>query len=253
MSIKQPRRPTTPPRRRPRVAGHGQRSGATLVEAPTSVTSAEPVEATTPAEPATSAEPVEAPTSAERTTSAEPVEAPRRRSALLHPPRRTQRWLLPLGGLTILAVAFGATSYAVTQKPADSASAQASANDAATTAAASAAQTILGYSYRTIDANIAAARTDMTAPFASTSLTPKLVSELRSLADQRKLVVKASVRSAAALECGEDCSTSTVRVLLFIDQDRTTAGKPTSAIPVRAVFTMTDQAGRWLVSNMVDF
>lgn len=241
MSIKQPRRPTTPPRRRPRVAGHGQRSGATLVEAPTSAASV------------TSAEPVEAPTSAEPATSAEPVEAPRRRSALLHPPRRTQRWLLPLGGLTILAVAFGATSYAVTQKPADGASAQASANDAATTAAANAAQTILGYSYRTIDANIAAARTDMTAPFASTSLTPKLVSELRSLADQRKLVVKASVRSAAALECGEDCSTSTVRVLLFIDQDRTTAGKPTSAIPVRAVFTMTDQAGRWLVSNMVDF
>jgi hypothetical protein len=175
--------------------------------------------------------------------------APRRAAELLHPPRRTQRWLWPLAVLTVAGVAFGAVA-SIERAHRDSVAAdQQRAEDAAASAASTAAERILGYSYTSVAADLAAAQKQMTPAFAKKFA--KVEPTVESLAKQRKLVVKASVRNAAVLECGDDCSADEARVLLYVDQARTGDGKALDAIAVRTVFTMTKTGGRWLVSDSV--
>jgi Mce-associated membrane protein len=216
------------------VAGEGRRSTPSPADAP-----ADPVE-------------IDEPDEVEETapSEAQKVPAPRRTHAgLLHPPKRTQRWLWPLAGLTVLSVAFGAVAAVHRADTVHGVTSQASADDAASSAAATAAQGILGYSYTSVAADLAAAQRLMTPTFAKSF--GSVMPTVESLAQQRKLVVKATVRNAAVLECGEDCSTDTVKVLLFVDQTRTSDGKALDPIAIRTVFTMTEQGGRWLVDDSV--
>lgn len=144
---------------------------------------------------------------------------------------------------------FGAVTTVQRAQHDDGAAAQQRADDAAASAASTAAQHILGYSYTSVAADLATAQKQMTPAFAKKFA--KVVPTVESLAAQRKLVVKASVRNTAVLECGEDCSTSKVRVLLYVDQERTGDGTALDAIAVRTVFTMTKTDGHWLVSGSV--
>jgi Mce-associated membrane protein len=63
--------------------------------------------------------------------------------------------------------------------------------------------------------------------------------------------VKATVRNAAAIECGDKCRPDRATVLVFIDQARVAddAEKPT-VFGNRIKLMMVEQDGRWLVDNI---
>ncbi|TQK68788.1 hypothetical protein [Nocardioides sp. SLBN-35] len=221
MSIRQPRRSSAAPRRRPRVAGQpaGQAVGVRT------------------AETAPEAEPV--------------LVAPAARSERRGPrvPRRSWRWLAPLLAASVAGAAFGTVATLERADRDARAADQAAAQETAASAAATAAEDILSYAHATVAADLEAAQGRMTPGFAKEFA--EVVPTVVSLAEQRQLVVTATVRDVAVVECGEECSTSTVRVLLFVDQERTGEGKNLDPIEIRTVLTMTRVKGTWLVSDSV--
>jgi Mce-associated membrane protein len=240
VSLKQPRGTGTAgssPRRRPRVAGEARRPAEQTASA---------AQVPSGSAPSTAAAPRRADAIGATVTSEAPTT---RRSTLLHPPRRTRRWLWPATGLAVAALAFGVVANVERARHDRSASVQADAAEAAASAAASAAQTILSYSYTSVSDDLAAAQKAMTPAFAKKFA--DVIPTVESLAAQRQLVVTASVRNTAVLDCGEDCSPHRARVLLFVDQARTGAGKALDPIVVRTVLTMTERDGHWLVSDSV--
>ena len=78
------------------------------------------------------------------------------------------------------------------------------AHEQAATTAASAGETIFTYQYNQLDEHLKDAKAIMTPSFAKKfeSIAPAL----QDLAPQRKIQVKATVRNAAAKECGDKCS-----------------------------------------------
>ncbi|MBM0125868.1 hypothetical protein [Pimelobacter simplex] len=224
MSIRQPRRSAAAPRRRPRVAGQGA--------------------AVRPGD----LPPEERPAAAEdETAPVERAEDTGRGRARV--PRRSWRWLAPLLVASVAGAAFGAVA---TMQRADRdarATAQVAAQDAAASAAASAAEDVLSYAHDTVADDLAAAQERMTPAFAEEFA--EVVPTVTSLAEQRQLVVTATVRNVAVVDCGEECSSSTVRVLLFVDQERTGDGRTLDPIEIRTVLTMTRSKGEWLVSDSV--
>ncbi|GAA3549991.1 hypothetical protein [Nocardioides daeguensis] len=234
MSIRQPRRATAAPRRRPRVAGQavGQAVGVRTADEP------QPTQPTQPAQPSSTGDDA---------VPAEPAAGRARRR--LQVPRRSWRWLAPLLAASLAGAAFGTvTTLERAERDAQVAD-QAAAQDAAAAAAAGAAEEILSYAHDTVAEDLEAAQERMTPAFAKDFA--EVVPTVTSLAEQRQLVVTATVRDVAVVECGEECSTSTVRVLLFVDQERTGEGKPLDPIEVRTVLTMTRSGDGWLVSDSV--
>ena len=74
---------------------------------------------------------------------------------------------------------------------------------------------------------------------------------LQDLAPQRKIQVKATVRNAAPVECGDSCSADRATVLVFIDQARVAddAEEPT-VFGNRIELMMVERDGRWLVNEI---
>jgi hypothetical protein len=232
VSIRQPRRSTTAPRRRPRVAG--QPASPRVTPEPAGQEPAGPESA---GGRATAARSGNGPEGAGEGR-------PRRRV-----PRRSWRWLAPLVAASLGAAAFGTVATVERAGRDGEAADLAAAQEAAASAAATAAEDILSYAHTTVADDLAAAQERMTPAFAEDFA--EVVPTVTSLAEQRQLVVTATVRNVAVVECGEECSTSTVRVLLFVDQERTGEGKALDPIEVRTVLTMTRTDGAWLVSDSV--
>ena len=71
------------------------------------------------------------------------------------------------------------------------------------------------------------------------------------LAPQRKIVVQAAAREAAALPCGDECSTSKAEVLVFVDQARLVgdATQPT-VFANRIKVSMVKGSDGWRVANI---
>lgn len=225
MSIRQPRRATDAPRRRPRVAGRAV--GVRSTDEP------QPAQPSVTEDAAVSPEPA----------------AGRARRRGLQVPRRSWRWLAPLLAASLAGAAFGTVTTLQRAERDARAADQVAAQDAAAAAAAGAAEEILSYAHATVAADLEAAQKRMTPGFAKDFA--EVVPTVISLAEQRQLVVTATVRNVAVVECGEECSTSRVRVLLFVDQERTGEGKPLDPIEVRTVLTMTRSGKGWLVSDSV--
>lgn len=148
----------------------------------------------------------------------------------------------------VVAVVFALVSLLVVQRAEASSQDQVDARDDATAAASAALPRMLGYRHATIAADLDEATEVMTSSFAKkyTELTPQLV----TTAQQRKIDVAATVRTIAALECGQECSTSTVRLLAFVDQSRTIAGEPGSPAALSVVVEMREVDGDWLVADL---
>jgi Mce-associated membrane protein len=166
--------------------------------------------------------------------------------------RRDLLWLVPATLLALVSLAAGV--YLVVQPPDGSGSAsRADALDAsrrqASSAAASAAETIFTYRYDQLDQHLAASKALMTPAFAKKfeSIAPALT----ALAPQRKIVVKAATREAAALPCGSSCSPKKADVLVFIDQARLVSdtAQPT-VFANRIKVSMVKGADGWRVSNI---
>jgi Mce-associated membrane protein len=160
--------------------------------------------------------------------------------------RPTRRTVLI--AVAVLTVVFALASLLVVQRSQSSTSDRFDAPDAATGAAADAVPRMLGYGHATIADDLDDATEVMTKSFAKkySELAPQLI----ATAEQRKIDVTATVRSIAALECGRECSTSRVRLLAFVDQHRTIAGKPGSPAALSVVISMHRVDGDWLVDDL---
>ena len=116
-------------------------------------------------------------------------------------------------------------------------------------AAARIARDVLSYDYRTIDGDIARARSDTTGVFAREYASA--AAQLRSEAVVAHAIVQARVRDAGIISAG----TSHVVVLVFADQVSVTraAGSAiptTRLIPSTVQMTLTQVGGRWRVASL---
>lgn len=269
-----PRRPGNGPVRRRRIAGESSRASDAAAVAPPTPPRPAPKQAPEPAEPQdveiaeTDAAPQDpapqdpapqdaasqdtAPTAPaaprvgrSRTTATVPGEeqeeheAPRSRRV---PPS----WPALLASLAVTFALIG-VGYGVLQWRGGS-DVDAAHRDAAE-AAAGAAETIFTYRYDRLDAYLEDAKATMTPQFADDfeSISPAL----GDLAPQRQIQVQAGTRDAAALPCGDDCSTDRARVLVFVDQARLADGEQTPTVfGNRVEFEMVRTDGRWLVDDI---
>ncbi len=173
------------------------------------------------------------------------IETPKRRFTL---PRVSGRFGL-LVVVTVVAVVVGAMLGVRGLGEWRDDSGIVEAHEKAATAAASAGEAIFTYQYNQLDDHLKDAKATMTTSFAKKfeSIAPAL----QDLAPQRKIQVKATVRNAAAIECGDTCRSDRATILVFIDQARVADGeeKPT-VFGNRIELVMVEQDGRWLVNNI---
>ena len=170
---------------------------------------------------------------------------------------RTRRFSVPrvsgrlgaLLALTLAAVVFGAVFGARGFTEWRDANGIVEAHEKAATTAAPAGETIFTYQYNQLDDHLKDAKAIMTPSFAKKfeSIAPAL----QDLAPQRKIQVKATVRNAAAIECGDKCRADRATVLVFIDQARVADGaKEPTVFGNRIELMMVERDGRWLVDNI---
>jgi Mce-associated membrane protein len=124
-----------------------------------------------------------------------------------------------------------------------------SARGDALVAATSAAQKVLSFDYRTINADVARGKATATGPFLSEyeQTAASLIKEV----GPAKAIVQASVQSGSVV----NASSGRIVVLLFVDQAsvRQNNGQKTPVTRIdqaRLQMTMTKQHGRWLVYSL---
>lgn len=165
------------------------------------------------------------------------------------PPRTQWRWFIPLAFVALCAVVFavvfavGGVSDFRQQNGIEASSTKASA------AAGSAAETIFSFRYDKLDEHLVASKALMTPVF--TKEFDKIAPALTELAPQRKIVVQAQSRNAAALECGDECSPTKSSILVFLDQARLVGdSKVPTVFGNRIVVDMVKLNGVWLVNDI---
>lgn len=123
------------------------------------------------------------------------------------------------------------------------------AQDQAVSAAGTAAQTIFSFSSDKLEEHESASKALMTDAFAKDFA--KVAPALTEVTKDRKIVVKAVAREAAPLACGDECSPTKVRVLVFLDQARLVgSSKEPTVFGNRIAVSMVKTDGGWLVSNI---
>ena len=161
---------------------------------------------------------------------------------------RPGRWLMAVVVSCALCVP-AAVAVPVLALRERTATATADARATAATAARQAAEAVLSYDYRTVDADIAHARTLATGVFAAQYA--ESAQQLAAQAKQTKAIVQATASEPAVVTASEDA----VVVLVFVDQASVKQlkgdPKPTTRIDQSRVrLTMTRVHGRWLVSQL---
>ncbi|KHL16334.1 hypothetical protein CLV56_2552 [Mumia flava] len=164
--------------------------------------------------------------------------------------RRTRALVIVSVVVAVVAVAYAAIAFFTVNGVENDATDRVDVEAEATTAAVAAIPEILGYSHETIDEDLEGATEFMTDDFAAEY--SELAPQVSSLAEQRELVVTAGIveDSIAPLSCGQECSPSEVRLLAFVDQERTLAGKPGSPAALSVVLRMEKVDGTWLVAEL---
>ncbi len=124
-----------------------------------------------------------------------------------------------------------------------------SSREQAVSAAGTAAQTIFSFSSDKLQQHESASTALMTKSFAKEF--EKVAPALTEVTANRKIVVKAVAREAAPLSCGDECSTSKVNVLVFLDQARLVgSSKEPTVFANRVSVSMVKTDGGWLVNNV---
>ena len=239
-----------PPRRR-RIAGESK--PGTAAPKPSVVKRAaklrSPQKPQAPKAPKTQAPKPPAPEAPSRPVTTEgPPSATESGTRRFRVPRLSGRFGL-LVALTVVAVVFGAVSGIRGLNEWRDGSGIVEAHEKAATTAASAGEAIFTYQYNQLDDHLKDAKATMTPSFAKKfeSIAPAL----QDLAPQRKIQVKATVRNAAAIECGDTCRSDRATILVFIDQARVADGaKEPTVFGNRIELVMVEQDGRWLVNNI---
>ncbi|KRC64802.1 hypothetical protein ASE12_08470 [Aeromicrobium sp. Root236] len=123
------------------------------------------------------------------------------------------------------------------------------AREQATAAAASAVETVFTYKYNALDKHLSSSTALMTPSFAKTF--KKYEPALQEAAQQRSVQMQSVVGDAAALPCGDECSTTKMDVLVFYDQARLTSDSKTpSVFSNRASVSMVKTDDGWLVDDI---
>lgn len=171
------------------------------------------------------------------------------RAGFALPQRAEWKWFVPLTLVTIAAVVFGVV-FAVKgiadfreERAIDASSTKASA------AAGRAAETIFSFRYDKLDQHLTESKALMTPGFQKEF--DKIAPALTELAPQRQIVVEAQSRNAAALECGNECSSTKSSILVFLDQARLIGdSKVPTVFGNRVVVSMVKRDGAWLVNDV---
>ena len=238
--------PTGPARRR-RIAGEGKPA------APTAKPSARKVPARAAAakkaaaqRPAAAAPPTAK--SAPTVKAPRPAKAPKPVSARRSNP--DLRWSVPA---TLVAVAVLVAGVVLTVQGVRHVQGAGDrldkAREQATAAAASAVETVFTYKYTELDKHLSSSTAIMTPSFAKTF--KKYEPALQDAAQQRSVQMQSVVGEAAAMPCGDECSTTKMDVLVFYDQARLTSESKTPAVfSNRASVSMVKTADGWLVDDI---
>ncbi len=235
-----------PPRRR-RIAGESK-PGSPAPKTPVIKKAAKlrTPSKSTPPKPAPRKPP--APEAPSRPATPESSAAPEPRTRRFSLPRMSGRFGL-LVALTVVAVAFGAVFGVRGFLEWRDDSTIVEAHEKAATTAASAGETIFTYQYNQLAEHLRDSKATMTPSFGKKfeSIAPAL----RNLAPQRKIQVRATVRNAAAIECGTKCRSDRATILVFIDQARVAddAKEPT-VFGNRIKLEMVNVDGSWLVNDV---
>lgn len=123
------------------------------------------------------------------------------------------------------------------------------AQDQAASAARTASETIFSFSFDTLKDHTTDSKALMTPGYAKQfdAVSPALT----DIAPQREITVTSVTRSAAALPCGDECSTNKVSVLVFLDQDRRLADDDAATVfGNRIVVEMVKIDGDWKVDDI---
>lgn len=165
------------------------------------------------------------------------------------PSRRELLWLVPATLVAVASLVVGV--FLVAQHPGSGPGGAelGTSQRQASSAAASASEAIFSFRYDQLDQHLTASKALMTPAFGKEFDT--IAPALTELAPQRKIVVQAVARDAAALPCGNDCSTTEADVLVFVDQARL-VGDDTepSVFANRIKVSMVKGDDGWLVSDI---
>ena len=165
------------------------------------------------------------------------------------PPRTQWRWLIPLAFVALCAVVFAVVFVVRGVSDFRQQNGIEASNTKASAKAGSAAETIFSFRYDKLDEHLVESKALMTPAF--TKEFDKIAPALTELAPQRKIVVQAQSRNAAALECGNECSPTKSSILVFLDQARLVGdSKVPTVFGNRIVVDMVELNGVWLVNNI---
>lgn len=176
-----------------------------------------------------------------------------RRTGAWKPARFAVPHMASPGSLAIIALTLAAMIFAVSGVVAgvlhfrgdDAATMREDSSDAA----AMAAETIFSYDWNKLKQHMSDSKKLMTPQFATKF--EEVAPALSALAPQRRIQMKATVRSAATIECGNKCADDKAKVLVFLDVARLADGsnKPT-VFGNRIEMTMIKRDGDWLVGEV---
>ncbi len=159
------------------------------------------------------------------------------------------RWFVPAALLAIVALVLGSVLLAKGISDRRGGGDINAAQEAAAKTASAAAETIFSFRYDKLPDHLAGAKATMTPAFAKEF--DKIAPALTDLAPQRKIVVQAATRNAAAVDCGSSCSTSKATILVFVDQARLVSGSDQPTVfGNRIKVSMVKTNGAWLVSDI---
>lgn len=175
--------------------------------------------------------------------------APARPEAVRVPRVKPSGRLIAATAMAVAAVAFGTFGVwsGITTWRSDNIAA---GREAAADTAATSMETIFTYQYNELPQLLARSQKLMTPTFAK-EYKDTGWKALTILAPQRKVQVKAVVRNAATMECGDKCREDRATVLVFIDQARVSADVPRPTVfGNRIKVDMVKLNGKWLVDDV---
>ena len=165
-------------------------------------------------------------------------------------PAAGPRWVIPAALVAAAVLVLGAVlTFQGVQHVRNAGDRLDDAREQATSAAASAVETVFTYKYNELDAHLTSSTALMTPSFAKTF--KKYEPALQEAAQQRNVQMQSVVGDAAALPCGDECSTTKMDVLVFYDQARLTSESKTPTVfSNRASVSMVKTDDGWLVDDI---
>jgi methylphosphotriester-DNA--protein-cysteine methyltransferase len=150
--------------------------------------------------------------------------------------------------VTVIAAVLAAVlGYRASRAQADPAAA-APAKDAVASAA-DATETLLSFRYDTLARELDEEASLMTQAYAQ-RFGSTFSAQARARLTEQQMMTESTVLAAARLECGEDCPSDRVQVLVFFDKMTTKGAGDPEYTPDRAILSMQRDGSVWLVDEI---